>query len=240
MNSRRLIQTAKLIGIQTHTELIKEFVFEMLTPTTLSFRAGQFLMLHIPNPIPGEKDILRAYSLASGEHNPSVFRLLIKYVDGGLASQYFWNLKVNQTIQFTAPFGKLFFPETPSTQLFFLSTGSGLAPHLSYIETYLEKCPENSFHFLIGVRTTKDLFYVDYLNDKKNKFRNFNFEFALSRPESTWTGKIGYLQKQIEILDFEASNCHFFICGNKEMAIATKQSLLDRGIPANKILVEIF
>lgn len=212
----------------------------MLNPSTLKFQAGQFLMLHIPPLNPGEKDILRAYSLASGEQTPSQFRLLIKYVDEGVASKYFWNLEVGHTINLTAPFGKLFFPQTPSQKLFFLSTGSGLAPHLSYIETFLAQFPESHFHFLIGVRTQKDFFYIDYLNEKKKNFKNFDFEFVLSRPDPTWKGKTGYLQKQIESLNFEISNCHFFVCGNKDMANATKHVLLDLGLAKDKVLVEIF
>lgn len=240
MDSRRVIQTAKVIGIQTHTDLIKEFVFEMQNPVNLKFRAGQFLMIHIPSPIPGAKDILRAYSLASGEEPSSSFRLLVKYVDNGVASKYFWDIQLGHTVQLTAPFGKLFFPEAPSEKLFFLSTGSGLAPHISYIETFLAQYPSSLFHFMIGVRTQQDFFYIDYLNEKKKTFKNFDYEFVLSRPDETWNGRFGYIQKQIETLTFDVSNSHFFICGNKDMANTTKHTLLDKGLAPNKILVEIF
>lgn len=240
MDSRRVIQTAKVISIQTHTDLIKEFVFEMQNPTQLNFRAGQFLMIHIPSPTPGAKDLLRAYSLASGEQPSTSFRLLVKYVDDGVASRYFWDLQLGQSVPLTAPFGKLFFPENPSEKLFFLSTGSGLAPHLSYIETFLAQYPNSFFHFMIGVRTQRDFFYVDYLKEKKKTFKNFDFEFVLSRPDETWKGRVGYLQKQIETLPFDVANSHFFICGNKDMANSAKHVLLDQGLAANRILVEIF
>lgn len=240
LDSRRVIQTAKVIGIQTHTDLIKEFYFEMQHPANLKFRAGQFLMIHIASPTPGAKDLLRAYSLASGEEPSTSFRLLVKYVDEGVASRYFWDLKEGDTVKLTAPFGKLFFPDAPSEKLFFLSTGSGLAPHLSYIETFLDRYPNCSFHFMIGVRTQRDFFYMDYLNEKKKTFKNFDFEFVLSRPDDNWKGRAGYLQKQVETLKFDVNNSHFFICGNKDMANATKHALLDQGLAANKILVEIF
>lgn len=239
MNSKRIIQTAQVCSIRPHTDLIREYEFKMENPDALQFRAGQFLMLHIPSKT-GEKDILRAYSLASGEQHRTQFRLIIKYIENGIASDYFWKLEPHQQVRFTAPFGKLFFPDKPSSKLYFLSTGSGLAPHLSYIETFIEKYPQSEFHFLIGVRTQNDFFFIDYLNEKKKQFQNFHYEFVLSRPDSQWTGKSGYLQKQIPHLNIDPNNTHFFICGYEEMAKATKQTLLDFGLTPERILVEIF
>lgn len=197
-------------------------------------------MLNLPPNQPGEKEILRAYSLSSGEQDFSQFRLLIKYVEQGIASKFFWDLQQGQEVKFTGPFGKLFFPEIPSKHLYFLSTGSGLAPHLSYIETYLEKFPQSHFHFMIGVRTKNDFFFTEYLNKQKAKFPNFSFEFVLSRPDEQWTGRKGYLQKQIASLNSHLQDAHFFICGNEDMAKETKQTLFDAGVPKEKVLVEIF
>lgn len=239
MSSARVIHKAKVVSIENHTELIREFVFQCEDSSLFKFRAGQFLMLHLNNP-QGGKDILRAYSLASGEINPKNFRLLIKFVPQGLASEYFWKLTVGDDIKFTGPFGKLFFPEQPKDHLFFLSTGSGLAPHMSYIETFLEKYPEKKFEFLIGVRTKTDFFMQNYLQDKKNQYANFNFQFVLSRPDEQWSGRCGYLQHQIRDLGFLPTDCQFFICGNEEMAKETKTCLLDNGLTPEQIFVEIF
>lgn len=240
MSSKRQIYTAELISAQTHTEQIREYEFKLKEPALFAFKAGQFLMLHLPPENPGEKEILRAYSLASGEKDFTHFRLLIKYVEQGIASKFFWGLTSGQDIRFTGPFGKLFFPETPSKNLFFLSTGSGLAPHLSYIETYLEKWPQSRFHFLIGVRTQKDFFYVNYLENQKKRYPHFNYEFVLSRPDEQWKGRSGYLQKQISTLNTNLQESHFFICGNESMAKETKQALIEAQVPKEKILVEIF
>lgn len=239
LSSKRLIHTAKVNEILPHTELIKEFIFDNETPKEFVFRAGQFLMIHVPNP-EGGKNSLRAYSLASGEQNNNSFRLLIKYIPNGIASEYFWKLNPGEAVRFTGPFGKLFFPETPAKRLFFLSTGSGLAPHLSYIESHIERYPQSHFEFLVGVRTQNDFFFTGYLDNIKNKYPNFHYQFVLSRPDESWKGRCGYLQHQVMNLGAAPQDCQFFICGNEDMAKSTKQCLLDFGLTAEQVFVEIF
>lgn len=240
MSSKRVVYTAKTTEIKHHTEFIREYIFQMDPPQIFKFRAGQFLMLHLEPPQPGEKDILRAYSLASGEQSTSHFRLLIKYIKDGIASQFFWSLQEGSPIRFTGPFGKLFFPEPPSSHLYFLSTGSGLAPHISYVETFIEQFPQCHYHFLIGVRTQNDFFYTNYLNELSQKYPQFKYEFVLSRPDPSWTGKTGYLQQQLPNLEIDIHNSHVFVCGNEDMAKQTKNVLLEMGLPKEKALVEIF
>ncbi len=239
MSSKRVVHTAKINSIHPHTEHIKEFIFENEAPKEFPFKAGQFLMIHIPTTT-GGKDALRAYSLASGDQHANTFRLLIKYIPNGVASEYFWSLTHGDTVRFTGPFGKLLFPETPAKLLFFLSTGSGLAPHISYIESHIQRHPESHFEFLIGVRTQKDFFFTNYLNDFKKRHPNFHYQFVLSRPDETWNGRCGYLQHQVTDLGATPEDCQFFICGNEDMAKSTKQCLLDYGLSADKIFVEIF
>ena len=239
LSSKRIIHTAKIVSCHKHTELIREFNFEMQQPSEFIFRAGQFLMIHIPAS-EGEKTPLRAYSIASGDQFKNSFRLLIKYVPNGIASEYFWKLSTGDDVKFTGPFGKLFFPQVPAQKLFFLSTGSGLAPHLSYIEAHLTQFPDSNFEFLIGVRTKQDFFFTEYLEQKKLQFPNFNFQFVLSRPDEHWNGRSGYLQTQIETLDINPEKSQFFICGNEEMAKSTKQALISAKLSPENIFVEIF
>jgi ferredoxin-NADP reductase len=197
-------------------------------------------MISIPSIDPNGKDLLRAYSVGSGEQQPEQLRLLIKYREGGVASKYFWDLHLGQSIPFTGPFGKLFFPAEPGAQLYFLSTGSGLAPHLSYLESYIEKYPQSRFEFLIGVRTPQEFFLQDYLEEKRNRYSNLHYQFVLSRPDTSWKGRRGYLQQQLESLPWQAEQSHFFVCGNESMAKATKEWLLEHGLPKERLLVEIY
>lgn len=239
MSSSRVVYTAQVQSIINHTEAIRELIFTLEASSSFKFRAGQFLMLHLPSP-EGKKDLLRAYSLASGERETSQFRLLIKFIPLGLASEYFWKLNPGDTIRFTGPFGKLFFPEQPKKRLFFLSTGSGLAPHLSYLESFVAHYPQSQFDFLIGVRTKSEFILQDYLQQRKLLHPNFNFQFVLSRPDESWAGRCGYLQHQIETLEINPADSQFFICGNEEMAKSTKACLLENGISTDQIFVEIF
>ena len=88
--SLRTIHHFKVTRIIDHTPLIRELYLELTSALEFNFRAGQFVMLHVP--VTGAKAALRAYSIASTDENKKGFKLIFKYVDKGLASQFVWGL----------------------------------------------------------------------------------------------------------------------------------------------------
>ena len=128
----RQIYKMRVTEIRDHTPSIRELFLRCEEPNSFHFRAGQFVMLHVP--IEGAKPALRAYSIASTEHATGGFRLIFKYVESGAASKYVWSLTGNDLLEFTGPFGRVFFKEPSTEQVIFLNTGSGVSQHFSFIE----------------------------------------------------------------------------------------------------------
>lgn len=73
-----------------------------------------------------------ALILLQRQHDTQKFRLLFKFVENGVASNFVWGLKGQETLNFTGPFGKVFFQEPPTEQIVFLNTGSGLSQHFLF------------------------------------------------------------------------------------------------------------
>lgn len=208
-------------------------------PSAFTFKAGQFVTLHVPQE--GTKPALRAYSIASTETRQDGFHLLFKFVENGVASKYIWDLKGGETLQFTGPFGRVFFREPPSEQIVFLNTGSGISQHYCYLMSKKEKFPNLRYRLLFGVRNEQEMYYQPELEVLKKQLPDFDYEFILSRPSESWKGKKGYVQHFIEQYDYLNKDTTFYLCGNGGMIKEVKKKLIEeQGFDKNKIFAEAF
>ena len=105
------------------------FSFTITRPQSFRFRSGEFVMLGLP----GEgRPLLRAYSIASPAWAEELEFLSIKVPDGPLTSKLQLIQPGDQLVLGRKPTGTLVTDALlPGKRLFFLSTGTGLAPFLS-------------------------------------------------------------------------------------------------------------
>jgi ferredoxin-NADP reductase len=233
-------QIYKLIAKEVidHTHQVRELVLATQNEVEFSFQAGQFVTLHVPQE---PKPALRAYSIASSDQNKKGFRLLFKHIENGVASTYVWTLKVGDILTFTGPFGRVLFKEPAPKQLVFLNTGTGISQHLSFILSKMHLYPNHSFKLYFGVRSEKDIYYTDALEDLKRKLPNFEYHMVLSQPSDSWKGKTGYVQQFIEETDYRSIDSHFYLCGNGKMIKDTKHILIEGAkVDKTKIFAEAF
>lgn len=239
MSAARTLYQMKVVKIIDHTPTVRELVIKASQPAEFAFKAGQFVMLHVPQAT--GKAALRAYSIASAEQDRTGFRLLFKFVDSGLASTFVWALQEEADIQFTGPFGKVFFQEPPTEQIVFLNTGTGISQHLCYLLSKKEQYPLLKYKMLFGVRSEKDMYLKAELDALMREVNNFSYEFVLSRPQDTWTGKKGYIQHFINDFDYKNIPTTFYMCGNGGMIKEVKHQLIEvDGIDKSKIWTEAF
>ncbi len=240
MINTRIVYQMKISKIIDHTPFVRELRLTNLSPQPFSFRAGQFAMLHVPDPS-GGKPALRAYSISSEENRADGFDLIFKYVDNGKASSFVWNLKGDETLSFTGPFGKVFFQEPPTEQIVFLNTGTGITQHMSFLLSKKNQYPHLKYRMLFGLRHEKDIYFREQLLALKKELSNFEFEYVLSQPQSTWTGKKGYVQNFVLDFDIEKIPTTFYLCGNGSMIKATKDLLInEKGIDKSRVWAEAF
>ncbi len=234
----RTIHQMKIVRLIDQTHNVRELHLQAVEPKEFQFRAGQFAMLHVPQA--EGKPALRAYSIASDDRNKSGFTLLFKAVENGVASKFIWSLKGDETLQFTGPFGKVFFQEPPTQQIIFLNTGTGLSQHLSYLLSKKEAFPNLRYRMLFGVRSQRDMYGQDLLNQLAQELPDFKYEFVLSRPEAGWTGKVGYVQNFMAEFAYLSQPTTFYLCGNGGMIKDVKAKLEADHFDKTKIWAEAF
>jgi ferredoxin-NADP reductase len=233
----RVIYKMRVAEIRDYTPRIRELFLKCEEPTSFQFRAGQFVMLHVPA---DPKPLLRAYSIATSEQQTDGYRLIFNYVDNGAASKFVWDLKGGELLDFTGPFGRLFFQEPPTEQIIFLNTGSGVSQHFCYLESNIRKFPDLRYRLLFGVRTEQDIYYREELERLKKDLKDFEYEFVLSRPSADWKGKKGYVQNFISDYGYLQKPTTFYLCGNGAMIKDVKHKLEAEGFDKTKIFAEAF
>ena len=237
--SLRTIYQFKLNKIIDHTPQIRELYCELINMPAFQFKAGQFVMLHVP--VQDGKPALRAYSIASTDQNKTGFKLIFKFVETGLASKYVWDLKGDEILNMTGPFGKVFFQEPPTEQIVFLNTGSGVSQHFSFLESRMNQFPDLKYRLYFGVRHETDIYYESELKRLKNNLKNFDYHYVLSRPQASWTGKKGYVQDCLNDFDYKNTPTTFYMCGNGAMIKDVKKQLLEiDGIDKSRVWSEAF
>ena len=106
------------------------FSFRVTRPASLRFRSGEFVMIGLI----GEtgKPLLRAYSIASPNWDDELEFYSIKVPDGPLTSKLQHIQEGDEIILRPKPVGTLVLDAlTPGKRLWFLATGTGLAPFAS-------------------------------------------------------------------------------------------------------------
>ena len=109
-----------------------QFTLSTTRPRSLRFENGQFVMVGVEV---GDRPLLRAYSIASANHEEHLRFLSIKVPDGPLTSRL-QHVREGDTILVSQkPTGTLLLRDlNPGRRLVLLSTGTGVAPFMSIIQ----------------------------------------------------------------------------------------------------------
>jgi ferredoxin--NADP+ reductase len=153
------IGTERVLSVHHWNDTL--FSFTTTRDPGLRFDNGQFLMIGLE--VNG-RPLLRAYSIASANHEEHLEFFSIKVPDGALTSRLQNLQEGNEIFVSKKPTGTLVLRDLrPGRRLFLLSTGTGLAPFMSLVRD-----PEmyERFEKIIlvhGVRTVSELAYSEYL-----------------------------------------------------------------------------
>ena len=230
------IGTEHVLNVQHWTDT--QFTFTTTRDSGLRFENGQFVMvgLHIDS-----RPLLRAYSIASANHEEHLEFLSIKVPDGPLTSRLQHIRKGDAILVSRKPTGTLVLHDLkPGKRLYLLSTGTGAAPFMSVIKD--PEVYERFEHVVLvhGVRWARETAVVKDLIESV-KHHEFLGESARAKlhyyPTVTrepyhnhgrLTGLIesGRLFQDLGLPAFDPAADRVMVCGSPSMLLDT-QSLLD-------------
>jgi ferredoxin-NADP reductase len=238
-----------VIRIEDETYNTKRFFIRVDDLESFDFKAGQFVTLDLP--IHEQKNKRwRSYSIASWPDGTNVFELLIVLLEGGAGSTYLFNeVKVGSELTFRGPQGVFILPQNIETELFFICTGTGIAPFRSMLNFIrLHNIIHQNIYLIFGCRTKKDFLYYDEMKALETVLNDFQFMPTLSR--ENWEGPTGYVHNLYEeICKKNNEACEnpanlkpadFYLCGWKAMIDDAKKKIIDMGYDRKSIHLELY
>ena len=138
------------------------FSFRTTRDPAMRFENGQFVMIGLKV---NERPLMRAYSIASANHEDHLEFFSIKVQDGPLTSRLQSVNVGDEIIVSRKPTGTLVLRDLkPGRRLFMFSTGTGLAPFLSLVRDPHVYERFEKIVLVHGVRQVRDLAYEQYLS----------------------------------------------------------------------------
>lgn len=231
---------AEIIHIIDESETVKRFFFKVPHLETFVFKPGQFVMIDLPIE---SKISYRSYSIASAPGRDNIFELIIVLNPPGLGTPYMWdNYKVGIKVPVAGPVGKFVLPETITTDLCFLATGTGIAPLRSMLHHIINNnIPYQHIYMVFGNRWQKDILYKEEMELLAQQHPRFRFIPVLSREDaSTWSGRTGYVHDVYKEIFADKRPAMFFLCGWKNMIMEARDNLVAMGYGKEHIKFELY
>jgi CDP-4-dehydro-6-deoxyglucose reductase len=215
----------RINGLDFLASDIMRVVLRLPPSANFEFIPGQYIQVISPN------GVKRSYSVAGYDRSKLLIELHVRAVEGGVASAYwFGNAKVNDLLRLIGPMGTFFIRNYNNLDIYFLATGTGIAPIKSIIESManvdVDGVPR-SITVIWGGRKESDIYLSDEIFKKSYPVK---FIPVLSRAESGWKGSVGYVQNVLLDLKPNLSCSAVYACGSSKMIESSRSKLVEAGL----------
>jgi ferredoxin-NADP reductase len=235
-------RTGIVTKIENATALTRRFYIQVPEIESFDFTPGQFVTLDLP--IHEKKNRRwRSYSIASWPNGTNTFELVIVLLEGGAGTTYLFNeVKEGSELTLRGPQGVFTLPESIDRDLFFICTGTGIAPFRSMVHYIAEhNIPHKNIYLLFGCRLLCDTLYGPELKELESNLEGFNYMPTYSREKDDEALRKGYVHAVYEeVLEHDKKPAYFYLCGWKQMIDEAKQRILALGYDRKDIHLELY
>ncbi|MBI2051471.1 FAD-dependent oxidoreductase [Candidatus Roizmanbacteria bacterium] len=252
--------TARLTKRTDLTYDVSQFHFKCINPLELDFSAGQYMLIHVP--LTHGHIRRKHYSIVSSEKEKEIFELLVQLFKGGVGSEYLRKLKIGDEVSMQGAAGVFTYKNSPRDKVF-IATGTGIAPIKSILTTVLNPKKQDTrniqiqnsqfnvqnskFYLFWGLKTAKDVYFLDDFKRLAKENPNFTFQIFLSRQqrlkedEVFRSGRVAAgLKELIQNSEFSVQNSDFYIAGYRDTVEALRQWVIAHGAKPERITFEKF
>lgn len=244
-------RTGTVVRIQDETNNTRRFWIKVNELDNFDFIPGQFVTLDLPIHEKINKR-WRSYSIASWPDGTNVFELVIVLLEGGLGTNFlFDHVTVGSELTLRGPQGVFILPASIEKDIFFICTGTGIAPFRSmahYVQ--IQQVSHKNIYLIFGCRKKEDALYGSELADLERQLPGFHYIPTFSR-EEPGDYRIGYVHNVYEeICKNEIRSAgeaiatplpaQFYLCGWKNMIDEAKQRIVALGYDRKAIHQELY
>lgn len=196
----------------------------------------------------GDAELRRSYSICSSPKEGEL-RVAIKKVEQGKFSGYAHaELKAGDVLDTMPPMGNFVIkhPKAGRKEYLAIAAGSGITPIMSIMKWVLEAEPESNFTLIYGNRSKGSVIFREEIEGYKNKYmQRLRLFHVLSREYMDvplFSGRIDapkceeFCKTLVDITSIDET----FICGPEEMILPVREKLVQLGMPAGNVHLELF
>jgi NAD(P)H-flavin reductase len=209
-------------------------ILRLKTAEKFTFKAGQYLTLHIEGYEP------RSYSIASAPSQGVVEIHVKKSNDHGLSAYLHDAQNIGQSVSFSGPFGEMIL-STAHEPIVAVALGVGITPFNAIITETLAQGNPNPITLYLGVHHADDFYLHDYFNSLGAKHPHFTLHLFHQNASDQSPYAIDSLQKKLiaDCPEFQKNRARFYFCGAKDPITALATTVHAQGISKDKILSDI-
>lgn len=207
-----------------------------------SYKPGQYAMISYKNSR-GQIEDKHAFSIASSPSEKNFIRFGIKIQ--GAFTQGLVNLKVDDELLVSGPYGKFIYNENKYSDLVLIAGGIGITPFYSALNYFSDKALKNKLALIYSARTAQGATFYQEIKNIKNKNPNISVLFSFTEDRAVSQKEKDVINKRIDasIIKDLIGNIYgksYFICGPVPFMEAMTNNLLSLGVSKNQIKTEEF
>ncbi|MFN3648910.1 MAG: ferredoxin--NADP reductase [Armatimonadota bacterium] len=192
----------------------------------LSFRAGQWLSLHLP--VGEHPPLVRAYSLAAPPSPDGELTLCLDRVPDGLGSGYLFSVSPGDEIRFAGVLGNFVLPEAPG-ELLWLARYTGIVPFRAMLLELRQSPPPRKVTLIYSAARPEDLAYHAELLRTAEECEWFELIAAVDEPDAGWAGRVGPVLELLPAWLGDRADLTPMICGKREFVRPLRDFFYERG-----------
>lgn len=235
-------RTGIVIDIKEETSATRRFFIQIPEVESFDFVPGQFVTLDLP--IHEKKNKRwRSYSIASWPDGTNVIELVIVLLEGGAGTTYLFNeVKTGSELLLRGPQGVFVLPHEIDRDLFFICTGTGVAPFRSMVHHIKRNdIAHKNIYLIFGTRLIPDCLYYNELKNVERELNSFYYIPTFSREAESAGVRRGYVHSVYEeIVSEKKPYAYFYLCGWKNMIDEAKERILRLGYDKKDIHLELY
>jgi len=203
-------------------DLIEEGVYLLSFKRNFRFIPGQVVAITFDFTIEP-----RLYSIASGINDP-LLKILFDIKPEGKLTNKMAGLLPGEQIYVSYPIGTF---TSNMEKAFWIAAGTGIAPYASMFYSGLS---ENKILIHGGKSLNSFYFQGDFMSSMHERYIRC---CSKESGDGIYHGRLTEYIKQIAFLD---PDMIYYLCGSAEMIVDTREILIGKGIPFEKIMAEIY
>ncbi|RZU00501.1 ferredoxin-NAD(P)+ reductase (naphthalene dioxygenase ferredoxin-specific) [Rivibacter subsaxonicus] len=226
------IVKATVVAVEELTHDIRRVVLRPAKP--IEFSPGQYAQLQFT------PDHIRPYSMA-GLCDDGQLEFHVRLVPEGRVSGYVAReLQPGDAVRVSGPLGSAYLRRRHEGPMLCVAGGTGLAPILSILRGTVGGGMRNPIHLYLGVRTPKDVYGLDWLDELARDHPALKLHVVVSSGGDPATQRCGLVTDAIEQDLGELDDWRAYLCGSPPMVEAAALVARRKGIAPERIHADAF